>query len=82
MSAPNPTPIFRIVHVECLRTLLQRGGLHAANHTPDDGLPSRTIHNVDIQGQRISAISPAGRAARCTTTFRFISVISRRCCSS
>ncbi|MFZ4778904.1 MAG: type II toxin-antitoxin system toxin DNA ADP-ribosyl transferase DarT [Terrimicrobiaceae bacterium] len=52
MSVPNPTPIFRIVHVDCLRTILRRGALRAANHTPDDGLPYRTIHNVDIQGQR------------------------------
>lgn len=49
---PSPTPIFRIVHVDCLRTLVQRGALHATNQTPDDGLPYRTIHNVDIQGQR------------------------------
>jgi hypothetical protein len=60
MSAPNPTPIFRIVHVDCLRTLLQRGGLHAANHTPNDGLPYRTIHNVDIQGQRHIRNLPCG----------------------
>jgi len=52
MSVPNPTPILRVVHVDCLRTLLQRGGLHATNHTPQDGLPYRTIHNVDIQSHR------------------------------
>jgi len=60
MSVPNPTPIFRIVHVDCLRTLLQRGGLHAANHTPNDGLPYRTIHNVEIQGQRHIRNIPCG----------------------
>jgi hypothetical protein len=60
VSVPNPTPIFRIVHVDCLRTLLQRGGLHAANHTPKDGLPYRTIHNVDIQGQRHIRNIPCG----------------------
>ena len=57
---PNPTPVFRIVHVDCLRTLLQRGALHAANHAPNDGLPYRTIHNVDIQGQRHIRNIPCG----------------------
>lgn len=52
MTAPSPTPIFRIVHVDNLATLLKRGGLHAANHTPNDRLPYRTIHNVDIQTER------------------------------
>ena len=57
---PNPTPIFRIVHLDCLQTLLQRGGLHAANHNPKDGLPYRTIHNVEIQGQRHISNIPCG----------------------
>jgi hypothetical protein len=60
MSIPNPTPIFRIVHVDCLRTLLRRGGLHATNHTPQDDLPYRTIHNVEIQGQRHIHNIPCG----------------------
>ena len=60
MNVPIPTPIFRIVHMDCLRTLLQRGGLHAANHTPNDGLPYRTIHNVEIQGQRHIRNIPCG----------------------
>lgn len=46
--------------MDCLRTLLQRGGLHAANHTPNDGLPYRTIHNVEIQGQRHIRNIPCG----------------------
>jgi hypothetical protein len=52
MPPPNPTPILRIIHIDNLRTLIQRGGLHATNHTPNDGLPYRTIHNVDIQNVR------------------------------
>ena len=60
MSVPNPTPIFRIVHVDCLRTILRRGALHASNHTPDDGLPYRTIHNVEIQGHRHIRNIPCG----------------------
>ena len=60
MIPVNPTPIFRIVHVDCLPTILRRGALHAANYTPDDGLPYRTIHNVDIQGQRHIRNIPCG----------------------
>jgi hypothetical protein len=60
VSVPNPTPIFRIVHVDCLPTVLQRGGLHAANHCPADGLPYRTIHNVEIQGVRHIRNIPCG----------------------
>ncbi len=60
MSAPIPTPIFRIVHVDCLPTVLQRGGLHAANNTPADGLPYRKIHNVEIQGVRHIRNIPCG----------------------
>ena len=60
VSVPNPTPIFRIVHVDCLPTVLQRGGLHSANHCPADGLPCRTIHNVEIQGARHIRNIPCG----------------------
>jgi hypothetical protein len=52
MPPPNPTPILRIIHIDNLRTVIRRGGLHATNHTPNDGLPYRTIHNVDIQNVR------------------------------
>src|ERR1035441_8721227 len=52
MPQPNPTPILRIIHVDNLRTILARGGLHSTNHTPNDALPFRTIHNVDIQNVR------------------------------
>lgn len=53
MSAPPiPTPIFRLLHVDNLRLCLQRLAIHSPNHTPNDGLVYRTIHNVDIQNQR------------------------------
>lgn len=51
-SPPQPTPIYRLMHVDNLPTLLRRGGLHAPNHTPQDGLPYRTIHNISIQVAR------------------------------
>jgi len=52
MPVPDPTPIYRFIHVDSLQVLLKRQGLHAPNHTPEDGLPYRTIHNVDIQKER------------------------------
>lgn len=52
MQVPDPTPIYRLIHVDNLETLLHREALHAPHHTPDDGLPYRTIHDVEIQAQR------------------------------
>jgi hypothetical protein len=52
MPVPVPTPIYRIMHSDNLRICLRRGGLHAANHAPDDGLTYKTVHNVDIQSER------------------------------
>jgi hypothetical protein len=60
MAPPIPTPIFRLVHVDNLEALLRRGGLHAPNHTPNNGLPYRTIHNVDIQAERRVRTIPCG----------------------
>jgi hypothetical protein len=52
VAVPNPTRIYRIVHVDSLPTLLARGALHAPTCTPDDGLPYRTIHNTNVQASR------------------------------
>ena len=52
MAVPNPTPIYRFMHVDNLAVCIQRGGLHAPNHTPNDGLQYKTIHNVSIQSER------------------------------
>jgi hypothetical protein len=51
-QAPNPTPIYRVMHVDNLAVCLQRRGLHAPNHVPDDGLEYRTIHRQDVQERR------------------------------
>ena len=60
MNVPTPTPIFRLLHVVSLETCLRRGGLHAPNHTPNDGLPYRAIHNADIQARRRVRRVPCG----------------------
>ena len=39
---------------------MRRGGLHAPNHTPNDGLTYRTIHNVEIQAKRRVERIPCG----------------------
>lgn len=60
MAVPIPTLIYRIVHVDNLPVILQRGGLHAPNYIPNDGLIYRTIHNVDIQNVRQIRRIPLG----------------------
>lgn len=60
MTVPIPTPIYRFLHVDNLPVCLRRGALHAPNHTPEDGLLYRTIHNVDIQAQRQIRPIPCG----------------------
>ena len=50
--APKPTPIYRIIHIDNLPILLERDALHAPNHTPNDGLAYRTIHDEEVQASR------------------------------
>jgi hypothetical protein len=52
MPMPRPTPIYRLMHIDNLSVCLERGGLHAPNHTPDDGRVYRTIHDIEIQQVR------------------------------
>lgn len=65
MPAPDPIPLYRLVHVDTLPTLLARGALHAPNWTPDDGLPYRTIHNVGVQVSRYNRPIPCGPGGTC-----------------
>jgi hypothetical protein len=60
MSFPQPTPIYRLLHIDNLPIALQRGGLHAPNVTPQDGLPYHTIHNTDVQAARRICTIPCG----------------------
>src|SRR6266852_2984654 len=59
-AVPHPTPIFRFVHVENLRTCMARGGMHAPNFTPNDGLPYRPIYNIEVQGKRAAVVVTCG----------------------
>jgi len=59
-AAPNPTWLYRLVHVDNLATLLTRGVLHAPHSTPNDGLPYRPIHNVSVQASRHVRQIPCG----------------------
>jgi hypothetical protein len=60
MAVPVPTPIYRMVYLANLDTILRRGGMHAPNHVPNDALPYRTIHSVDIQNERHVRALPCG----------------------
>lgn len=60
MTVPEPTPILRFLHIDNLQLCLKRGGIHAPNHTPDDGLVYKTIHNVDVQAKRHHTTIPCG----------------------
>lgn len=57
---PNPTWLYRLVHVDNLATLLSRGALHAPHFTPADGLPYRPIHDVAVQENRHMQPIPCG----------------------
>lgn len=57
---PSPVPIFRFIHIDNLGLLLERGGLHSPNKTPNDGLIYHTIHNEEVQDKRHDTIIPCG----------------------
>lgn len=59
-AAPQPTPIYRLVHVDNLAALLARGRLHAPHHTPADGILYRTIHDANVQANRRVKDVPCG----------------------
>lgn len=59
-AAPQPTPIYRLVHVDNLPALLVRGRLHAPHHSPADGIPYRTIHDANVQANRRVKDVPCG----------------------
>lgn len=59
-EVPRPTWLYRIIHVDNLPALIRRGALHAPTSTPADGLPYRTIHNIDVQSSRSVRRVPCG----------------------
>lgn len=60
MPVPHTTPIYRLMYVDNLATCMKRQGMHAPNKVPGDGLPYRTIHNIDIQKERKIRLIPCG----------------------
>lgn len=60
MNQPIPTPIYRMMHIDNLDTVLQQGGLYAPNHVPDDGLPYRSILDSEIAVIRHEKTIPYG----------------------
>jgi hypothetical protein len=57
---PIPTPIYRIVHIDNLATIMARGQIHAPSHIPVDGRPWRSIHDVATQTARGQMPVPCG----------------------
>jgi hypothetical protein len=60
MPMPRPTPIYRLMHINNLTEILTHGGMHAPNHTLEEGHYYRVIHNVDIQKVRRQRPIPCG----------------------
>jgi len=54
------TPIYRMVHIDNLPTLLAREAIHAPACCPADGLPYRGIHAHDVQAERAGSTVPCG----------------------
>jgi hypothetical protein len=65
MPVPDSITLYRIIHVDNLRTLLVRGALYAPNCTPRDGLGYRTIHNVSVQASRHDQAIACGPKGTC-----------------
>lgn len=59
---PEPTWLYRLIHLDNLPTLLQRGALHAPHATPADGIGYHTIHDVAVQAGRDAKAVPCGPA--------------------
>jgi hypothetical protein len=70
MNVPNPTPIYRFMHVDNLALCLRWKGMYAPNHAPTDGVEYKTIHNSEIQGQRHVKSIPCGP---CGTVHDYVS---------
>ncbi len=56
------TPIYRMVHIDCLPTILARDALHAPSCLPNDGLPWVGIHAPGVQATRGINPIPCGPA--------------------
>lgn len=52
LPPPGSTPVYRIIHIDNLATIVRRGQIHAPNHVPADGLPWRGIHAKETQEDR------------------------------
>jgi len=60
MTVPTPTSIFRFIHVDNLRAILERGGIWAPNFEPKNGHDYKKIHNTDVQDKRRVRRIPCG----------------------
>ncbi len=49
MPVSRPIPIYRLIHIDNLATILDCGGMHEPKYPPEGGCVYRAIHNLDIQ---------------------------------
>lgn len=57
------TPVYRMVHIDCLDTIPRRDAMHAPTSVPGDGLPYVSIHAQQTQedrGGKAVPIPPGG----------------------
>lgn len=60
MENQKKTRIYRIIHIDNLRVLLNREGLYAPNNEPKDSQTYRPIHDLGVQRRRKSKQVPIG----------------------
>ena len=60
MLTPIPTPVYRIVHIDSLRGILEANALIAPKLRPANDTSHRRIHNADLQSRRRRVAIPCG----------------------
>lgn len=60
MTAPNPTPIYHITHMDCLESMLSHGGIFTKKECYRLGLTVVNISHDNIQSRRASTNVPCG----------------------
>lgn len=64
MHAPNPTPIYRIIHLRNLPIYLARESMHSVNHWPNDSHVWKANHDTEVQEKRTLRAIPCGPGGR------------------
>lgn len=60
MFPPKPTPVYRLIHMENLATIMQLEALHAPNMVPQGDQRYRGIYDQEVQSKRRNVPVPCG----------------------